>query len=413
MQIEPLLAQIDALASHFGRVTPDLHAIAARGRAEDFRGVMQNTRLVLEAILRDLVTRELKQTVGKAMVDELISKFRQQANAGIIPPNVLAHMGTVQAWGNLGAHDHAGSLADEGVKVGREEVVASLNSMVAILSWYAGKLGVPVEAPAAALGSRPGQRAAVPRGSKAPLGLGVALALVGVAGAGWWLAARREAPAAAPRGAVAPDAFSSLDAAYRSRKEPVPPAGCRQADEAAALSQASDQASLGALHGPEAGYLLARMIYEGGGVPPPQLLQRATACRGFAAAHALLGKVEVREGEGAAKRADAEAANAHYARAAEAFDAALAAAGTYPAARFNRALVALKLNKLDEGVKDLEALTRAEPEMGEAHFYLGIALEAQARGKDLKLAARARDAYCAAFKQGIKLAQARCEAEAR
>ena len=67
--------------------------------------------------MRDLVTREFKQTVGKAMLDELITKFRQQANAGIIPTNILAHMGTVQAWGNLSAHDHAGSLTDEGVKV--------------------------------------------------------------------------------------------------------------------------------------------------------------------------------------------------------------------------------------------------------------------------------------------------------
>src|SRR5689334_2660067 len=102
---------------------------------------MQNTRLVLEAILRDLVTRELKQSVGKAMLDELITKFRQQANAGIIPTNILAHMGTVQAWGNLSAHDHAGSLTDQGVEVGEQEVVASLNSMVAILNWYSTKLG--------------------------------------------------------------------------------------------------------------------------------------------------------------------------------------------------------------------------------------------------------------------------------
>ena len=49
MEIEPLLLQIDHLATHFGRVTGDLQAIASRGRAEDFRGVMQNTRLVLEA----------------------------------------------------------------------------------------------------------------------------------------------------------------------------------------------------------------------------------------------------------------------------------------------------------------------------------------------------------------------------
>src|SRR5437879_4075010 len=90
-------------------------------------------------LLRAIVTNELKQTPGKAMLDELITKFRQQANAGLIPTNVLAHMGTVQAWGNLSSHDHAGSLADEGVKVTLDDAVTSLNSMVAILSWYAGK----------------------------------------------------------------------------------------------------------------------------------------------------------------------------------------------------------------------------------------------------------------------------------
>ena len=34
---------------------------------------------------------------GELKLDELVTKFRQQANAGIIPTNVLAHMGTVQA----------------------------------------------------------------------------------------------------------------------------------------------------------------------------------------------------------------------------------------------------------------------------------------------------------------------------
>ena len=137
METEPLLLKLEALAPHFGRASEDLHAMVSRGRARDFKGVMQNARLVLEALLRDLVTRELKGTPGKAMLDELITKFRQQANAGVVPTNVLAHMGTVQAWGNLSSHDHAGSLTDDGVKVGEEEAMASLNSMVAILSWYA------------------------------------------------------------------------------------------------------------------------------------------------------------------------------------------------------------------------------------------------------------------------------------
>lgn len=142
VDIEPLLTKLEALAPRFGRASADLDAIVNRARARDFRGVMQNARLVLETLLRSLVADELKQTPGKAMLEELVSKFRQQANAGIIPATILAHMGTVQAWGNLSVHDHAGSLDDTAVRVGQEEVVASLNSMVAILSWYAEKKGL-------------------------------------------------------------------------------------------------------------------------------------------------------------------------------------------------------------------------------------------------------------------------------
>ena len=146
VDIEPLLYKLSELAPRFGRARVDLEAIVSRGRAHDYRGVMQNARLVVEVLLRSLVTDELKQTPGKAMLEELVAKFRQQANSGIIPTKILAHMGTVQAWGNLSAHDHAGSLDDSGVHVGRDEVVASLNSVVAILGWYADKKGLATPA---------------------------------------------------------------------------------------------------------------------------------------------------------------------------------------------------------------------------------------------------------------------------
>ena len=151
VDIEPLLNKLAALAPRFGRARVDLEAIVSRGRAQDYRGVMQNARLVLEALLRSLVTEDLKQTPGKAMLEELVARFRQQANAGIVPANILAHMGTVQAWGNLSSHDHAGSLDESGVHVGKDEVVASLNSVVAILGWYAEKKGLsPSQEPLAA-----------------------------------------------------------------------------------------------------------------------------------------------------------------------------------------------------------------------------------------------------------------------
>lgn len=405
VEIEPLLSQIDQLASHFGRVTGDLQAIAARGRAEDFKGVMQNTRLVLEAILRDLVTRELKQTVGKAMLDELITKFRQQANAGIIPTNILAHMGTVQAWGNLSAHDHAGSLSDEGVKVGREEVVASLNSMVAILNWYAGKLGLtPAAGRPATKPPAQGELAApVPvKSNTVPIVLGGVVLLGSLAG-GYWYTSRPSAPLPMPV-----DRFAAVDAAYRSRGEPVPPMTCRDPGEAATLGSATGEAALSGLSSPEAGYLLARVRYEAGGVPGPEL-QRAASCAGFAAALSLAGKTEVREAEAAAKRGEAEAAAALYAKAEKHFDAAIAASPGFKNVRFNRALVLLKRNKIDDGVRALGELVTADPGFSEAHFYLGVALEAQARG-DAAIKQRAKDEFCTAFKQGIAIAKTRCEA---
>ncbi len=142
VDIEPLLSKLAELAPRFGRARVDLEAIVSRGRAQDYRGVMQNARLVLEVLLRSLVTEDLKQTPGKAMLEEMVARFRQQGNSGIVPAKILAHMGTVQAWGNLSAHDHAGSLDESGVHVGKDEVVASLNSVVAILGWYADKKGL-------------------------------------------------------------------------------------------------------------------------------------------------------------------------------------------------------------------------------------------------------------------------------
>ncbi len=141
VDIEPLLRRLEALAPGFGRARVDLEAIVGRARSNDFRGVMQNARLVLETLLRSLVSEELGQTPGKAMLEELVAKFRQKGNSGIVPPNILAHMGTVQAWGNLSMHDHAGGLDETAVRVGGEEVLASLNSVVAILTWYAEKRG--------------------------------------------------------------------------------------------------------------------------------------------------------------------------------------------------------------------------------------------------------------------------------
>jgi hypothetical protein len=393
LEIEPLLSQIDQLAPAFGRVSSDLTAIASRGRAKDFKGVMQNTRLVLEALLRDLVTRELKQTPGKAMLDELITKFRQQANAGIIPTNILAHMGTVQAWGNLSSHDHAGALTDAGVQVGDQEVVASLNSMVAILSWYAAKAGLdgtvvrqPTQAPATT-------------NSRTPMIVGLSAAAVLLVG-GYWVASR----APATPNVTAADPFDALNALYRTRGEPLPPAACRSRDEAQALAAAKDEGGLASLHSPEAGYLLARQQYEAGGSPGAALAS-ALKCPGFAAALSLSGKLTVREAEASQKSGEATQADELLGKAAREFDAAIAAEPNFKNARFNRAVVLLKRGHPDDAARDLTEIVSADPQFTEAHFFLALALEKQ--GDKV----RAKGEYCTAAKQGYKLAASRCEAE--
>lgn len=298
VDIEPLLQKLSELAPRFGRAQEDLQTMVSRGRAQDYKGVMQNARLVLEALLRSLVTEELKQTPGKAMLDELVTRFRQQAHTGIIPPNVLAHMGTVQAWGNLSAHDHAGSLGDSGVKVGLEEVVASLNSMVAILGWYSEKKGLvapaAVAAPARSAGSDPAPR------SRLPLIGGLLAMLVVVGGAAGFavVGLGGKEPVVATTPAPPADPFATLDTVYSTRKEPIPPPACRRAQDAPQLARAAtDLQALGLIDkpSPEAAYLLARVTDESLKTTSPALAL-ALACPGFAAAQHLAGRVAVREG---------------------------------------------------------------------------------------------------------------------
>jgi hypothetical protein len=374
LEIEPLLSQIDQLAPAFGRVSSDLSAIVSRGRAKDFKGVMQNTRLVLEAILRDLVTRELKQTPGKAMLDELITRFRQQANAGIIPTNILAHMGTVQAWGNLSSHDHAGALTDAGVQVGEQEVAASLNSMVAILSWYAARAGLD--------GTVVRQPTPPPAGKKSrtPMIAGLIAAAVLLVGGFYWGSGR-----------IVADGPGAHDEDFRSHGEPLPPDACR--------------GGLSASRSPEIAYLFARREYEAGRDGGSEFLDRALACPGFAAALSLSGKIAVRDADAAARQGQGDAATALLAKAEREFDAAIAAEPNFKNARFNRAVVLLKRGHPDDAARDLTEIVSTDPQFTEAHFFLALALEKQ--GDKV----RAKGEYCTAAKQGYKLAASRCEAE--
>ena len=404
MDIEPLLKKLSLLAPQFGRAREDIEAMVSRGRSGDYKGVMQNARLVLETLLRAMVTSELKQTPGKAMLDELITKFRQQANAGVIPTNLLAHMGTVQAWGNLSSHDHAGGLADAGVKVGEDEVVASLNSMVAILTWYAGKYPAAPTMPGTSATPAPAAPVAVarpgPPASKGPLLAGVgAVVVVGGLGAAFALGAFGPRGAAEGAGggrvdvaAVDPTAARArLDALFASTEDPVPPAACRAAADTVALAAASGSlAALEKLAEPrsaESWYLLAKARLDAQ-QPVGEALDKALACPGFAAALNLKGKVAIAD-----KRTD---------DAVEAFRATLQQAPGFNKARLNLALVLLKQQKISDGIAELKALIQSQPKHADAHFFLAVALEGQGQKSE------AATEFCEAWRLGKADAKSHC-----
>lgn len=385
VDIEPLLQRMSDLAPHFGRAQEDLQTMVARGRAQDYKGVMQNARLVLEAILRSLVTEELKQTPGKAMLDELVTKFRQQANAGIIPTNVLAHMSTVQAWGNLSAHDHAGSLGDSGVKVGLEEVVASLNSMVTILAWYSQKKGLtaaPVVAQAAVIPVAPARAP-----SKLPMILGGVVLLVVVAGAALFLSSGSLTEVKIPL----QDPFATLDTVYSTWKEPVPPPACRRAEDAAPLARvANDVQALGLLENPspEASYLLARATNASLKQTSPALAV-ALACPQFAAAQHLAGLVAVREGQ--------------LTEAQKFYEEARRIAPNWLDNRQDLAALLVTTNQHEEAWKEVEGLITAAPDDAVAFLLRGLLKDAR-----LDKAGAARD-LCKAVKLGSRKARAMVE----
>ncbi|MBE2251539.1 MAG: tetratricopeptide repeat protein [Myxococcus sp.] len=408
VELEPLLNRLTSYAPHFGRLQGDIEAMVSRGRSQDFKGVMQNARLVLEALMRSLVTEELKQTPGKAMLDELISKFRQQANQGVVPTTILAHMGTVQAWGNLSSHDHSGSLQDAGVSVGLDEVVASLNSMLAVLAWFASKRGIVLEpsmrtppvpstqpnavAPVSQVAPQPLDEAAPPaqkgRGPL-PILLG-AVGLVAALGIGFVATRRAPTPARDPGGpTVDVTPFSGLDALYASWKEPVPPAACRRVEDAPRLAAiATDVTALGVVDSnPESSYLLARATFDRDRSRSPAL-DKALACPGFAAASNLAGRA-------ALTQKDFDSARRH-------FLAAIAASPTFVNARFNLALMFIQSGDLESARDRLDNLISENADFGEP--YLVRAGLAQVKG-DLDSAKR--DA-CMAAKLGVEKAKAEC-----
>lgn len=377
VEIEPLLAKVEAVAPRFGRASDDLKAMAARGRAGDYKGVLQNARLVVETLLRALVTEDLKQTPGKATLDQLVSKFREQANQGVLPTNILAHVGTVQAWGNLSSHDHSGSLSDPSVTVGTDEVVASLNSVLAILSWYSQKkaLGPPITQSHQALSPVPAEApASAVTGAKrrGPLAVGL-LAGLGLLGAIAWALARGEAPEAPVAPAVVaatPADLAALDAVYARRDEPPPPSACRAPADLAQLARSADDAeALALIEAPsaEAAYLLARARFEQSKARAPAL-DVALRCEGFAAAWHLAGLVALTEG----RTADARAA----------FEKARAAAPSWLDNRAKLAGLLLKSGEAEAAAAEIDQLFATRADYAPAFFLRFAARMAEGRREE-------------------------------
>jgi hypothetical protein len=409
-ELEPLLKRIEQLTPYFGRARDDLTALTTRARNQDYKGVLQNARLVVEMLLRSLATTELKQTPGKAMLDELINKFRQQAHAGVIPTNILAHMGTVQAWGNLSSHDHAGGLHEAGVKVGLEEAVTSVNSLVAILTWY--KEHYTQELEPAPL---PPPKASTDNHRRLALAGGALLAIL-VVGLGIF-------------------SFRSSDRADQLRNqlntlsaesgEPPAPAACQEQDSSAlealvaVVPKLSDRVpessrsqeatvalealrSQGQRWRPEGAFYVAKASLLAGH-PDAAAMSQALECKGFAAAENLAGKM-------AALTQDWKESMAHYQRAAE-----LDAGFWKP--RFNLGLIHLQQQRGEEAVPLLERAAELAPEDGDislflGHAYAARAMAAQTAGKQEEATTdrnRAKAAWCRALQKGSRQAAAFCK----
>ena len=417
-----LLVRLEALAPSFKRAAPDMLAIVSRARAGDHRGVLQNARLVAETLMRDLYSREIGQAPGKKMLGDLTAQFRQSAHAGVIPNEILFFIDGIAAAGNLGAHDHAATLDDDGVQMSEAHAFTALNNLVAILTWYAQKYfpdsAERADQPKAAGDDASIAKVAAPpdastvaapqvvaQTSRKPTAAGVmkgrpGIVLVGVvllSAAGAFAALRGR------KGAEAVVATSTrpqeLDRWYEQTRDPSPPEPCRAsadlwaklvpalADSPSGIAAVKDLSTSPLASQPEVAYVLATRL-AASSERPRALAERAAACDGFAAAQNLAGKLAFQD---------------------EKFEEALALLGksieaspTYVKPRFNRGLIRLKLGRVAEAVPDFEFAAKSEPAKADIQFGFGHALLAAGRNAD------ATAAFCRARELGLEEAGALC-----
>src|SRR5439155_18663033 len=122
---------------------------------------------------------------------------------------------------------------------GAQGLAATLDALIAIATWFGGRSHTrPMPAVATPSPQAP------PHRSPLPMIVGLTAALAMLAG-GFWYTSR-------PPPAPAPSPFAALDAVYRRRGDPLPPAPCRRPDQAGQLiAAADDESALGMLDGPE------------------------------------------------------------------------------------------------------------------------------------------------------------------
>jgi tetratricopeptide (TPR) repeat protein len=403
-----LVTKIEALRPHFGRAQGDIEAIIVRARNKDYRGVLQNTRLVVETLFRALMSKDKSQQVGKQTLEQLLTKLNNE-----LPTQVAVHARTIQAWGNVGAHDHATDLFAAGVEVKPEEAVAALNALVPILEWYkkehiaAGdRLSGGSQPAAPVIPISQAAPAVFVAEKKSPMGkivaVGIVVTVVGLGALVMTTQAERAGSTTSARAAV--------DAYYTNTKEPVPPQKCKavEAGEIAALAdatvwltggkphskrpedlQAHDRLEKAKLKSGEGNAFLARArLYAGlSGAAVLDAAERSLALCETPMALATLGSAHLlNDDSGEAKKA---------------YDRALALAPEYGAAKINLALVEMKAGEPAAAIALLEQVVAKEPQHPAASQALATAylLHGQSLEKSGD-AEGAKKAFCRAKELG-------------
>jgi hypothetical protein len=137
LQVE--LIRLEALAPSLKRVEGVVLTLVSRARAQDHRGVLQNARVVAEALMRELYTEEVGESPAMKTLGDLIKPFTRPERAGVVPREIMHFLNGVMAAGNLGAHDHADSLDGPPAQMGADHALSAVTNLLGFAEWYATK----------------------------------------------------------------------------------------------------------------------------------------------------------------------------------------------------------------------------------------------------------------------------------